>query len=244
MIREMAQESKIKNTNIKVYIMGKEYEVPAGLTITKAFEYAGYKLIRGVGCRAGFCGACTTIYRKANDYKLYTGLACQTLVENGLHLVQLPFVPAEKSSHKLENFKLSQPLDSSLRTNIILKVYPEIARCVCCNTCTKSCPQELQVMDFIQASLRGDIEKVVNISFDCIQCGICALRCPADIKQYHIAQLARRIYGKYLSKRSKSREQRLKEIAEDKFKTEFDRMMHLGLEELRELYKKREIESE
>jgi hypothetical protein len=42
---------------IPIYIMNKQYLVPPTLTIMKALEYAGYKLIRGVGCRAGFCGA-------------------------------------------------------------------------------------------------------------------------------------------------------------------------------------------
>ena len=32
---------------VNVFIMGKQYKVPASLTIMKAFEYAGYKLIRG-----------------------------------------------------------------------------------------------------------------------------------------------------------------------------------------------------
>jgi len=39
---------------VNVFIMGKQYKVPASLTIMKAFEYAGYKLIRGCGCRNRF----------------------------------------------------------------------------------------------------------------------------------------------------------------------------------------------
>ena len=48
---------------VNVYLYGKKYEVPDDLTIMEAFEYAGYKLVRGVGCRNGFCGACATVYR-------------------------------------------------------------------------------------------------------------------------------------------------------------------------------------
>ncbi|MEW6070502.1 MAG: 4Fe-4S dicluster domain-containing protein [Candidatus Thermoplasmatota archaeon] len=221
---------------ITIKILGKNYEVPNGLTITKAFEYAGYRLIRGSGCRSGFCGACATIYRKKNDYKLYTGLACQTLVEKDMELVQLPFVPAEKKPHKIDSLKLSG--------NVILKIYPEIAKCLCCNTCTKACPQELEVMDFIQAALRGDIVKAAMLSFDCIQCGICAVRCPADIKHYHVAQLARRLYGKYMTKKSKNQEKRLKEIEDGKFEKKFEELTALPLEKAKELYKKREIEEE
>ena len=42
---------------INIYLYGKKYEVPASLTIMEAFEYAGYQLVRGCGCRNGFCGA-------------------------------------------------------------------------------------------------------------------------------------------------------------------------------------------
>ena len=61
---------------VNVFVMGKKYEVPASLTIMKALEYAGYKLVRGCGCRNGFCGACATIYRQRTPYLsglLHTG---------------------------------------------------------------------------------------------------------------------------------------------------------------------------
>ena len=66
---------------IPIYITGKKYLVPYGLTIMKAMEYAGYRYIRGCGCRGGFCGGCGTVYRFKDDYKLQSGLACQTIAE-------------------------------------------------------------------------------------------------------------------------------------------------------------------
>ena len=48
---------------VNIYLFGKKYEVPEELTIMKAMEYCGYKLVRGCGCRNGFCGACATLYR-------------------------------------------------------------------------------------------------------------------------------------------------------------------------------------
>ncbi|MCK4699196.1 MAG: 2Fe-2S iron-sulfur cluster binding domain-containing protein, partial [Bacteroidales bacterium] len=125
---------------VTIYIMGREYKVPADLTILTAMEYAGYKFVRGVGCRQGFCGACTTIYRKKGDYKLQTGMACQTRVEDGMYLVQIPFVPAEKANYDIEKEKYA--------VSIFFKHYPEIAKCLSCNTCTKACPQDLEVMDY------------------------------------------------------------------------------------------------
>ena len=44
---------------VNVFLFGKKYEVPESLTIMEAMEYAGYQLVRGCGCRNGFCGACT-----------------------------------------------------------------------------------------------------------------------------------------------------------------------------------------
>ncbi|MDG6219093.1 MAG: 4Fe-4S dicluster domain-containing protein [Candidatus Thermoplasmatota archaeon] len=221
---------------LEVFIMGKRYRVPSGLTIMKAIEYAGYKFVRGCGCRAGFCGACSTVYRIEDEQKLGFALACQKVVEDKMYLVQLPFVPANKVEYDIKNIK---PSDSTLLT-----IYPEIARCVSCNTCTKSCPQDVEVMKYIQNAIRGDITKCAEISFDCIQCGLCAMRCPADIKHYHLSQLARRIRGKYLDKRSKNLKKRIQEVDKGTFNKEINALMKKDKKEITNLYKNREIEAE
>ena len=213
---------------VKIYVMGKEYRVPAVLTVMQAMEYAGYRFIRSCGCRAGFCGACSTVYRTKDDYKLKTAMACQTRVEDGMYLVQIPFSPAEKAFYDIESEEYG--------ANVFLKWYPEIARCLSCNTCTKACPQDIEVMDYVQAALRGDFEKVAEISFDCIQCGLCAIRCPAEIVQYYVGQLGRRMYGRYGLPREENVEKRVKEIQENKYDEEFEKTMSLKNEELRSVY--------
>jgi len=214
--------------------MGREYEVPFGLTIMKAMEYAGYRFIRGAGCRGGFCGACATVYRMEGDYKLRVTLACQKTVEDGMYLTQLPFTPANKPVYEVE--KLSPSV------NVLLEYYPEIAKCVGCNTCTKACPQDLEVMDYVQAALRGDFEEVARLSFDCITCGLCAMRCPTEIVPYSAALLARRLYGKYVMPRAKHVDERIKEIEDGKFDGEIKNLMGASLDVLKEMYTKREIE--
>ncbi len=221
---------------IPVYILGKKYEVPEGSTIMGALEYAGYQLKRGCGCREGFCGACATVYRLPGDHKLYGGLACQTVVQPGMYIVQIPFVPAEKPVYNIEE------LAPDITT--FQKIFPEVFRCVACNTCTKVCPQELEVMDYIQAIKKGDIAKAADLSFDCIMCGLCAMRCPAEIVHYNVGLLAKRLYGKYLSPKVAFLEQRIKEIEEGKYDEELDKLMHASRDELRELYYKREINFE
>ena len=69
---------------VTVYLMGKKYEVPEGLTIMGALEYAGYQLVRGCGCRNGFCGACATVYRIKGERELHAALACQTTVAENM----------------------------------------------------------------------------------------------------------------------------------------------------------------
>jgi len=227
----MAEEKEM----VSIYIMGKQYQVPYGLTIMKAMEYAGYRFIRGCGCRGGFCGACGTVYRKPGDFRLKVGLACQTMVEDGMHLTQIPFYPANKATYRLEE------LTPALST--ILQHYPETTRCLGCNACTRICPQELEVMHYIAAAQRGDIEKLANMSFDCIMCGLCASRCPAEIVQYNVAILGRRLYGRHIAPRAAHLAKRVEEIAAGKFDEEIAGLTQLDRTELQKLYDARDIEA-
>lgn len=214
---------------VTIYIMGKAYRVPADITLMQAIEYAGYRFIRGAGCRAGFCGACATIYRKAGDWRLKAALACQTRVEDGMYLVQIPFAPAEKAVYNIA--------EESPDENVLLRYYPEIARCVACNTCTRACPQELEVMDLIQAALRNDLRAVAELSFDCIQCGLCSIRCPAEIVHYHVGQLARRMYGRYGLPVPPHVVERVKEIQDGKYEEEIQALIGMPREEIESRYR-------
>ena len=88
---------------VNIYLFGKKYEVPENLTIMTAMEYAGYQLVRGCGCRNGFCGACATIYRIKGDKELKACLACQTKVEDNMYIATLPFFPLVKEGYDIEN---------------------------------------------------------------------------------------------------------------------------------------------
>ncbi len=229
-------EEQQEENLIPVYIMGKRYMVPPTLTIMKAMEYAGYKLIRGVGCRGGFCGACATTYRIKGDPKLYFGLACQTVVEPDMYLAQIPFFPAQRATYDLTEL---EPTPTMLFTT-----YPELLRCLGCGACTKACPQDLDVREYMAAGMKGDIATMADLSFDCIMCGLCAARCPAEEAQYNIAILARRIYGRYLSPRSEHLEERLEEIEAGEFDAALEKLKELNRDALVERYEARDIEPE
>ena len=103
---------------VDIYLFGKKYSVPDDLTIMRAMEYAGYQLVRGCGCRNGFCGACATIYRIKGDRELKTCLACQTKVENNMYVATLPFFPLVKQVYDIEKIKPTE--------QIMMQLYPEI----------------------------------------------------------------------------------------------------------------------
>ena len=226
---EAAKKARMRD----IYIMGKRYQVPDGLTIMTALEYCGYRLIRGCGCRAAFCGACGTVYNFKHDPTLRYALACQKLVEQDMYLTQIPFFPAAKPDYDLGKM---EPTGEQ-----VLNSYPELVTCFGCNNCTKSCPQDLEVMDFVSAALRGDLPTVVEKSFDCLMCGLCAARCPQGLVPYNISLLCRRLYGRYMAPKSKHLDERITEIEAGKFDAEIEEMEKLSMEELRRRFDERKL---
>jgi succinate dehydrogenase/fumarate reductase-like Fe-S protein len=230
----MSESTECKEPMVPIYIMGKKYEVPDQLTIMKAMEYAGYQFIRGCGCRGGICGACGTVYRLPGDYHIRVGLACQTVVQPNMYLTQIPFFPANRAAYAMSKIT-GEPED-------VFEAYPELFRCLACNACTKVCPMDVEVMDTISAIKQGDFVRAMELSFDCIQCGLCATRCMGELPQYHIAQMVRRIAGAKLSPRSKHCEEMVDRIEKGDFDGCLGELQGLDEESLKELYKARENE--
>ena len=222
---------------IDVYLFGKKYSVPAGLTIMTAMEYAGYELVRGCGCRNGFCGACATIYRIKGESQLHGCLACQTEVQENMYVATLPFFPLEKRVYSIEEIKPDQ--------QVMMQLYPEIYACVGCNACTKACTQELNVMQYIAYAQRGEYDKCAEESFDCVMCGVCSSRCPAGISHPQVAMLARRLNGKYIAPECRHLNDRVNEINEGIFDEKIAELMAKSvddIEEIKAMYNNREIE--
>jgi len=232
---DVRQEESGKDKNlVPIFVMGKRYDVPNSLTIQKAMEYAGYQLIRGCGCRGGICGACATIYRFPSDYQLHYGLACQTVVEPFMYITQIPFFPANKAAYNIEELKPTG--------EVIAHLYPEIFKCMGCNNCTKSCPMDIKVMDYVAAAMAGDIKKAAELSFDCVMCGLCSARCPAEEAQYNIAILARRLYGRYILPKAQHLAERVQQIESGNYESMLRDVMKADKATLMKLYKDRQAE--
>ncbi len=221
---------------VPIFVMGRRFEVPSSLTIQKALEFAGYQLIRGCGCRGGICGACATVYRRPDSHKVEVGLACQTVVEPDMYLTQVPFFPANRADYRLDELK---PFGST-----VAALYPEIFKCVGCNTCTRGCPMDIDVMEYMARALRGDITAAADLSLPCVMCGICAARCPAETVQYNVAILCRRLYGKYIAPRAEHLAEQVRNIEAGSFEPGLRELMTMDKDHIRELYRERQIEPE
>ena len=147
----------------------------------------------------------------------------------------VPFTPAPREAYVLDELDPQE--------NVLVQYYPEVARCVSCNTCTKACPQELDVLSYVSAALRGDLTALANESFDCIMCGLCVARCPAEIVPPNVAMLGRRLYGSYLAPPAKHLRQRVQEIVDGLYQAELDDLKSLPIAELQNRYNNRQIEN-
>jgi succinate dehydrogenase/fumarate reductase-like Fe-S protein len=206
-------------------------EAPTGLTIMRALEHGGLHLTAGSGCRAGFCGACAVFYRLRGG-EVRVALACQTPVGDGMDLSPMPYFPVHRA-----DFDVSCAAEPAREIN---RLYPELATCLGCNTCTRSCPVGLDVMGYVGALLSGDLQRTRELSFDCVSCGLCAARCPAGITPYTAALHARRGLGARRG-RSASLARRLDEIQGGAFAEELRRLRELDPAALERAYLEREI---
>jgi Fe-S oxidoreductase len=103
---------------------------------------------------------------------------------------------------------------------------------------------DIEVMDYIAAAMRGDITRLAELSFDCVMCGLCTSRCPAELCQYNIAILGRRLYAKYVAPKAEHMAAMVKEIETGKYEPMLKGLMETDEETLKKIYTARETEPE
>ena len=150
-------------------------------------------------------------------------------------LAQLPFFPSNRPNYKLDEIK-EEPHEE------LRKLYPEVFKCVGCGTCTRTCPMDIDVMDYIALMKRGDLKGAALKSFDCVLCGLCAVRCPAQISQFTAAMFVRRLYGKYVVPKAEHLEIRAEEVRSGKYEKMHKELAKMKTEDVKELYVERERE--
>ena len=195
---------------VNVFLFGKKYEVPG-----QPDHHGRHGICRlSAGARLRMP---ERLLRRLRDYLPDQGRArAESLpclpdegTKNDMYVATLPFFPLVKQVYDIEKVKPTE--------QIMMQLYPEIYSCIGCNACTKSCTQELNVMQYIAYAQRGEYEKCAEESFDCVMCGVCSSRCPAGISHPQVAMLARRLNGKYIAPKAEHLEHRVEEIQDGDF---------------------------
>lgn len=101
---------------------------------------------------------------------------------------------------------------------------------------------DIDVLGYISKAIQGDVAAVAEISFDCVMCGLCASRCPAEEVQYNAAILARRLYARHLAPKAKHLEKAVAAVAADRYEKALKDLRSKSVDELKKLYKALDIE--
>ena len=67
---------------------------------------------------------------------------------------------------------------------------------------------------------------------DCVMCGLCVPVCIADIAPNLVALYASRVQGAHFTEKPERLDQRIKEIADGKYKDEWSRVLKMNEQEL------------
>jgi succinate dehydrogenase/fumarate reductase-like Fe-S protein len=202
---------------ITVEINGKASQVPEGITAVQALWYTGHELIKGIGCLGGVCGACTFTYRVKGEPGVKSGLACQTLVQEGMAFS----LPASLAVPRVK-YSISEIREPKAD---LLKTYPETRRCTRCNACTLVCPQNIDVRACVLKALSGELEAVSEMFYNCVMCGLCTVVCDVGIKPNLVSLYARRVQGAFLSPKPDNLSKRLQEIEGGAYASEWQKAL-------------------
>lgn len=215
---------------------GEPFRAKAGGVLLTALEEAGVRLVRGVGCRGGVCGACTIFYRKRGEYELSVGLLCQEMVKDGMEIMPMPYFPQKKADYRLD---LPEGDTPHFR---VVNLYPEVNRCIMCAECSRNCPVGIDVMGYVGMIKRGDLKAASRESFICIQCQACVARCPAQISQPNAALAARRFHGRHEMRPAEHLAKAVERMEAAIYDRGFRRLRKMDKDELVNLYQAREKE--
>lgn len=101
---------------------------------------------------------------------------------------------------------------------------------------------DIDVMDYIALMKRGDLKGAAIKGFDCVMCGLCASRCPAQITQFTAAMFVRRVYGKHILPKAAHLAKRVGEIKAGRYEKMLKDISSMKEDDVKKLYIERERE--
>ncbi len=195
---------------VTVTINGKKIEAPASLSAIKAYWYAGYSRVEGIGCLEGVCGSCRIMVRRANTKEVRTQLACQTFIEEGMQIVFLAFPTPTHHSYQLTDIKNSWDVQGQFH-----QIFPETSSCRACGGCTLSCPKNIEVQHGVELAAKGKFAEAGELFIECVMCNLCMTACPEFIAPNHVGLFCRRVIA-YFHIRPSNLISRLEELRQNK----------------------------
>ncbi|MBI5136331.1 MAG: 4Fe-4S dicluster domain-containing protein [Nitrospirae bacterium] len=223
--------AEIQTQMITVEIMGKQYQVPDGMTVISTMWYTGHQLTRGVGCLGGVCGACATVYRNKDDFALKVGLGCQMRVEDGMSFFMTPYYPAAKPNYRIE--EIEHPKEE------LFKYFPEALNCRNCNACNKVCPQDIDIKGAVKDAVKGDFAAAADKALSCVMCGLCVSRCIAEMAPNMIALYARRTWSVFYATKHERLDMQMERIRSGYWNDEWEKIFALDEAGMKEYCKSR-----
>ncbi len=219
---------------IPVYIMGKRYEVPETLTIMKAMEFAGFKFLRGAGCRGGICGACPTVSGWPGIINCTSDWPVRPWWQLICILPRSPFIRPTA-------------LVTVLRRSAVYRrpSMPFTRSCFVVSLATNA-PRPARWMSMFLVISPPSSRVTLRRQRDCLltafSAACAASRCLGEIPQYHIAMLARRVYGKYILPRAERLKARARAIEDGRYETMLSELSAMSRGKTQKRYVERERE--
>ena len=149
--------------NVTLVVDDKAVEAPAQLSIIQAMWHAGHTQVEEVGCLSGVCGSCRVMVRRRDSLTVGMELACQTLVEDGMHatfLTHLDFRPHHA-------YQIGDFADSWEVLQRVAQAFPEATQCRRCGGCDSACPRGIEVQHGVELAVQGRLAEAP------IRCDVC-----------------------------------------------------------------------
>ncbi len=207
---------------LTVTIAGAMYQVHGGQTAIQTLWETGCRQVRGIGCLGGACGACSFSYKLAGEGAWRTGLACQTLIRDGMTFNPPPLAEAPSLPPAPPISEIKDP-GASVRQR-----FPELKRCTACNACTLVCPQGIDVRGIVQSAARGRLAEAAEPFSPCVMCGLCAVVCDVGIRPQLAGLWSRRVYAAREVPVPTELGERIRALREGRFDPEWEDLFACG----------------
>lgn len=202
------------NERKKLTVNGLKIEAVEGSSILEAMMQSGIVVADNIGCAGqGVCGSCRVLVKENDSRDIYSALACETKIQEGLQVSFLDHLPVNNKQHVYQTDDWDGKSWQTIQR--INEVFPEAKNCRHCGGCDNACPKHLEVQKGVNLASAGDLS-AAEIFNECIMCDLCTIACPEMITPNHL--------GTYIRRLSTSNNQRPSDLLKRLYEIETDKL--------------------